>query len=146
MNGASVDAAERSVCSRPNRGVDPATCTWSGGDGKRVVDVLTHRAGFHFDFIFQQTWRYSYEPGNNVPRSVGNAGSWGTLLGQVGVWARAVKAEVETPDLWTQLERERELLGGASGEIENSPFAPDELDLVLRELRDLKTYAATHMN
>jgi len=46
---------------------------------------------------------------------------------QVQRWANQVKVDVETPDLWAELEREREMLMGARYEqAENKPLSSED--------------------
>jgi hypothetical protein len=55
-------------------------------------------------------------------------------------WAAEVKRDIETPDLWAQLQREREILGRAPDEAENTPFTPDEQAEIVKHLDELKEY------
>jgi hypothetical protein len=48
--------------------------------------------------------------------------SWFRVMEQVGFWLSAVKRDVETADLWAQLQRERQLLAAVPDEaVENTP-------------------------
>lgn len=64
--------------------------------------------------------------------------SWEALIPRVSSWLGEVKRDLEMPDLWTELRREAELLGGASTETsENTPFTPEEQKEIARRLREL---------
>jgi hypothetical protein len=53
-----------------------------------------------------------------------------------------VKSDLETPDLWAELQREVTLLGARSVElIENTPFTPDEQNEIARRLQRLAGHA-----
>lgn len=63
------------------------------------------------------------------------------LMQQVTFWLSAVKLDIETPDLWAQLQGEAELLGSISDEaIENSPFTVAEQEKITGQLRELKDH------
>jgi hypothetical protein len=63
------------------------------------------------------------------------------LMQQVTFWLSAVKLDIETPDLWAQLQGEAELLGSISDEaIENSPFTVAEQEKIAGQLRELKDH------
>jgi hypothetical protein len=67
--------------------------------------------------------------------------SWQSLVPRVRRWLEEVKRDLETPDLWADLQREAELLGGASNEAtENTPFTPDEQKEVAGQLQELAEY------
>jgi hypothetical protein len=64
----------------------------------------------------------------------------------VRLWAADVKRDLETPDLWAELQRERETLSRTPDEAKNTPFTPDEqatIETRLGEIQDYvkKTYA-----
>jgi hypothetical protein len=60
------------------------------------------------------------------------------LMHQVGFWLTTVKLDVETPDLWAQLQRDAGLLGAVSDEaIENTPFTYAEKEEIAERLREL---------
>lgn len=68
---------------------------------------------------------------------------YAALNEQVQRWAKQVKVDVETPDLWAELEREREMLMGARYEqAENKPLSSEDQKELKRLLREVKDYAA----
>jgi hypothetical protein len=67
--------------------------------------------------------------------------SWQTLITRVSGWLAQVKSDLETPDLWAELQREAKLLGGASNEAkENTPFTGEEQKEIERRLGELAEY------
>ena len=69
--------------------------------------------------------------------------SWETLISRVSGWLKSVKHDLDTPDLWAELQREVDLLGAGSDEVtENTPFTPDEQKEIARRLRELAQYAS----
>jgi hypothetical protein len=68
--------------------------------------------------------------------------SWESVMPRVSNWLEQVKRDLETPDLWAELQREAELLGGASNEAnENTPFTPEEQKEIAARLQELAEYA-----
>jgi hypothetical protein len=64
--------------------------------------------------------------------------SWDAVKERVTLWLRHVKLDLDTPDLWAELQHEAELLGGSSNkEIENTLFTPDEQKEIARRLNQL---------
>lgn len=70
--------------------------------------------------------------------------TWPNVEERVQRWAEEVKRDVNTPDLWAELQREREILTGARYEAgENTSFTPDEQGEIARQLREIKEYVKT---
>jgi hypothetical protein len=71
--------------------------------------------------------------------------SWDALMERVKTWLHSVKCDLDTPDLWAELQRETKLLGVASNElIENRPFTTNEqkeiaerLDKLAKDMNDV---------
>src|ERR1700730_7080646 len=52
-----------------------------------------------------------------------DAYSWQSLMRRFSGWVKDVKNDLDTPDLWAELQRDARLLGSVSGESrENTPF------------------------
>jgi hypothetical protein len=67
--------------------------------------------------------------------------SWQNLITRVSRWLEEVKLDLETPDLWAELQREAELLGYDSKEVtNNTPFTPDEQTEIVERLREMAQY------
>jgi hypothetical protein len=96
-------------------------------------------------------WSESYfivggNAGHYVGRFVvGDASDWPyeaysteALMKRIGGWLEELKHDLETPDLWVELRREAELLGGASNEVkENTPFTGEEQKEIEGRMRAL---------
>jgi len=64
---------------------------------------------------------------------------WPNLILRISRWVENVKRDVDTPDLWADLRRETDLLGGGSDEsIENTPFTPEERNFIEGRFRILR--------
>src|ERR1700733_9804015 len=56
-----------------------------------------------------------------------DAYSWTAIMPRIGTWLEEVKHDLETPDLWAELQREAGLFVGDSNQAnENKPFTPEE--------------------
>jgi hypothetical protein len=90
-------------------------------------------------------WEGSYVVGEAAPWPV-HEYIWSNVEERVEQWAANVKQDLETPDLWAQLQREHEILSWAAVEAENTPFTPDEQAEVIKHLDELKEYVKnTHL-
>jgi hypothetical protein len=70
--------------------------------------------------------------------------SWDALMPRVQRWLQFVKHDLDTPDLWAELQREGELLRVGSNEVaENAPFTPEEQKAIAGRLDDLAKYIRT---
>jgi len=71
------------------------------------------------------------------------ASSWRFLLTRFSRWVNEVKIDLNTPDLWAELQREADLLRGASTEArDNAPFTQQEQQEIERRLRELESEVA----
>jgi hypothetical protein len=67
--------------------------------------------------------------------------SWEALLRRVDSWLREVKRDADTPDLWAELRREREMLGGVPDKaVHNTSFTQEEHAKIAEQLREIKEY------
>jgi hypothetical protein len=79
--------------------------------------------------------RYVIGEGIEVPYEVY---SWDALLPRVDHWLQFVKLDLDTPDLWADLQREVKLLEAGSNEItDNTPFTAEEQKEIARRLDKL---------
>jgi hypothetical protein len=64
--------------------------------------------------------------------------SWTALMPRVSRWLEDVKRDLETPDLWAELQREAKLLAAGPLEAtENTPFTAEEQKEIAGQLREL---------
>ena len=69
--------------------------------------------------------------------------TWPDVQERVRMWSREVKVDDETPDLWAELQGQKELLEGATdASVENTPFTSDERDGIARQLNELREYVS----
>ena len=70
-------------------------------------------------------WEGSYVVGDAVPWPF-HEYVWSNVEERVEHWAAKLKRDLETPDLWAELQREREILSRTPDDAENTPFTPEE--------------------
>jgi hypothetical protein len=90
------------------------------------------------------------DPGHYVGQSVVGDGnpwpyevySWDPVMERVDRWAREVKRDLETPDLWAELQDEVELLQASYAEsAANTPFTAQEKKQIAERLHDFVAHA-----
>jgi hypothetical protein len=123
-------------------GVDPRECTFVYGDeGGRI----THLPSASY-------FALSGDPGGYVATTVVGESparasapfSWASADDRVRRWAEEVKRDVDTPDLWADLEREGEILTGARYvDVENTSFTSAEQAAIAEQLRQIKELVKT---
>jgi hypothetical protein len=127
-------------------GFDPTEFQWSVSTMHRgSQEILLHGAtDSYFDFIFDSSsWRAVWKPDEEAPVDGGNFGAWNNLMVAARRWLNALRAEVDAPDLWAELERERDaLLRPTLIEAANTPFSGEERVLISAQIRELKEYVA----
>jgi hypothetical protein len=68
--------------------------------------------------------------------------SWHAIIPRIGRWLEDIKRDLETPDLWAELQREAELLGAYSDDVtENTPFTADEQKEIAGRLQEFAEHA-----
>ena len=69
--------------------------------------------------------------------------SWQALIERVSGWVQDVKRDLNTPDLWAELQRETKLLGADSNAvIENTAFTAEEQKQIAERLRELAKHVS----
>jgi len=120
-------------------GLNPTEFDW---DDSTDDICLRHRWSEAYFFFIGAPGRYiaRYAAGDERAVDVQKF-SWEALMSSVGLWLSYIKRDVETPDLWAELQRETELLGDAWRDaVENAPFTPNERADVARQLQELRRY------
>ena len=121
-------------------GLDPRECTFDYGDtGARI----THVPSASYLLLEGDITAYTAKAvvGGSEQWPFGLRTFWVEVEERVRGWAQQVKEDVDTPDLWAGLQREREILTGARYEdVENTPFTSDEQAAIAEHLRQTKEY------
>lgn len=121
-------------------GLDPRECTFDYGDaGARI----THVPSASYFLLEGDITEYTTKAvvGESEKWPVGLRTFWIQVEERVRGWAKEVTEDVDTPDLWAEAQREREILTGARYEdVENTPFTSDEQAAIAEHLRQTKEY------
>lgn len=105
-----------------------------------LVSAIIHPSS-NYHFIFG-AMHVTFSPGlfsrtQNEPSVRG----WGMKQSLFEVWLRRLRQEVDAPDLWDSLKRERLLSDAASApDLANTSFAEHELAMINRSLDEVKAY------
>jgi hypothetical protein len=119
-------------------GLDVSGCTFDYEDASSRITHVPSQSYFLLEG----------DPGNYMATAVvgdnpswpSQAFTWAKVEERVQRWAEDVKRDVETPDLWAELQRERDILTGARyDDVANTPFTTDEQAQIAEQLRQIKT-------
>jgi hypothetical protein len=126
-------------------GLDPRECTFDYGDAGARITHLPSASYFVLEGDINQ-YTAKAVVGESERWPGGLPTFWIEVKARVRGWAMEVKRDVDTPDLWAELQREREILTGARyADVENTPFSSDEQAAIVKHLRVTKEYVArTH--
>ena len=121
-------------------GLYPRECTFDYGDaGARITHVPT--ANYLLLEGGPTVYTAKAVVGESEKWPVGLHTFWVEVKQRVQAWAKEVKEDAETPDLWAELQREREVLTGARyDEVENTPFTSHEQAAIAEHLRQTKEW------
>jgi hypothetical protein len=122
-------------------GLDTGEFDLELGDTEEAEARITHRWSESYFILGGDFghWVGSYVVGDNQPWPY-EAYTWPTVKERVQHWGAKVKQDLETPDLWAELRREREILNRARDEAANTPFTPDEQAEIVEHLREIEEY------
>jgi hypothetical protein len=121
-------------------GLDPVECDLTlAADGSWKITHIS--SGSFLTFSYE----YSVFSGNGrIPDGppVGFQGpDWSAIVRGVERWAARVKETTETPDLWAEFQRGKELLSDAQdASSANTPFTSSEQVSIAQQLREIKEY------
>jgi hypothetical protein len=129
-------------------GLDPGQFKWEvvispdQRDIEMVISKLTYPGGFFFLFAstMDSSLYFTRSPGLQTRQDYGHPGDWGNQFLALRLWADLLKREVSEPDLWGSLSSEQELVGAASGETENSPFAASEQKQIAKDVEEIRQF------
>ena len=123
-------------------GLDPRECSFNNGDAEARITHLPSGSYFLLEGDYNN-YTARAVVGDSERWPGGLPTFWIQVEERVRSWAKDVKEDVDTPDLWAELQRERELLTGARyKDVENTPFTSDEQAEIAEHLRQTKEYVA----
>ena len=123
-------------------GLDPAECTFEYDD---ETSRITHRRSKSSFLIEGSPSKYKVTPvvGDNPPWPA-ESFTWRNAQERILQWAREAQEDVDMPDLWAELQRDRLILTvGPYEDVENTPFTSAEQVEIAEQLRQVKAYVKT---
>jgi hypothetical protein len=104
-----------------------------------TVSQLIHRStGYYFVFGHATV---SFSPGSlRKVEAKEHGDSWRIKGPQLKEWLERLREEVQTPDLWAEIAKERALSDAASSMVENQRFTVTEQQQIAGALVELKQY------
>jgi hypothetical protein len=102
--------------------------------------TYSHYYRFGFDHVPRQTGEFA--PASDRELNLTTFSSWNSQLQHVRHWLGWVRQERLCPDLWKQLQQERDLAAELPTVDNNGPFTPDEQAQITQQLKEIKTHVA----
>lgn len=110
-----------------------------------LVSQLIHSQSdyyFVFDNVYGQ-FLSIWSPANQTQQGMANSVEWRFQLDYFKAWLSYLRREVESPDLWSAISQETELVEAASSDESNTPFNAQEKDYILSGINEIKQYLLT---
>jgi len=130
--------------------IDPGEFEWvvekSQDVSDSLVSLLRHPVtGFYFRFDIL-SFRYSPSVGGRAEVPVIHAAGWDweDTDRRLDAWLKALKPEIEEPDLWDAVKKEKLLYQAATaGTTENRPFTISEQAFISEQLKSIQASIVT---
>jgi hypothetical protein len=126
--------------------LNPSEFAWleeeSDYTNKSLVSTLKHISSeyfFTFDIYRSGHWA-TLSPGETKPIEEYNCGSWIYLWEYFETWLKSLKREIESPDLWSAIAQESELINATNSESDNFPFNKEEKKYILSGINEIRQY------
>jgi hypothetical protein len=120
-------------------GLDARECTLEYDDSRVRITHVPSKSSF---LLEGNPGHYTATAvvGDAAPRP-SESFTWAKVEERVQQWAEEVERDVATPDLWADLQRERQIITGARYEdVENTPFTSEEQAEIAQQLRQIKEF------
>lgn len=136
-------------------GLEPFNFKWNVIKSKHTealeVSQLRYRDSlyfFNFDFAKGETYWVTYSPGRD--RSIERkylSEEWEDTMIVVKVWLRALRQEIEEPDLWERISDYTPLNGTTpTDDTSNLQFTNIEVERIVESIQQVRQYIETHYN
>lgn len=120
-------------------GLAARDCTFDFGDSESRITHVPSESSFLLEGDAGH-YTSTMTVGDGLPQPLQHY-TWPTVPERLQRWAEEVKRDFDTPDLWAELQREREILTGARYEdVGNTPFTPEEQADIAEQLREIEEY------
>jgi hypothetical protein len=121
-------------------GLDPVEFSLEKPNDRDLARIKHRSSESSFDIVENRgraEYESTYRVGDELPQSFGSR-AWPELMQIFGTWLENVNRDLETPDLWTELQSEAKLLEFDSGDpADNTPFTRQEQAEIAQRLQEL---------
>lgn len=112
--------------------------------GNTASRLLHSASGYYFIFDNVGNGFYSkWSPGSETEVTKVQSASWAQQLKNFTEWLTYLRREVESPDLWSAIAHETDIIEAAVSDESNTPFTAQEKAYVLSGLSEIKQYLLT---
>jgi hypothetical protein len=133
-----------------NAGWNPSDFKWEDTNSlnhrqKNPVSKLVHHSSGYY-FLFDNIangFISAWSPAKEILKQTANSSSWAGQIKHFKEWLGYLRREVESPDLWSAISKETELLDATSTDEANTPFSSEEKAYVLSGINEIKQYLLT---
>lgn len=112
--------------------------------GPSKVSQLTHRpTGFYFVFdTYVKQFNPRHFPASSFvarEQDASNANTWPKICEVFSEWLKLIVEEHLEPDLWESAQTAKALMPQSIEEVDNTPFAPEEIARISKSIVELRT-------
>jgi hypothetical protein len=125
-------------------GLDPARCDLEEFEmvGQRIATVRHEASDSRFRFWPDDDLDFRYRADikvGSVDSDLRSSYDWDQLIDVLTTWARDVRYEIATPDLWVALREVPQVVAAVqAADASNAPFTPDEQAEIADRLEEVK--------
>jgi hypothetical protein len=120
-------------------GLDKRDCSFDFGDSESRITLPSSQSSFLLEGD-AGNYASTMIVGDGLPQPLRHH-IWPTVVDRCQRWAAEVVRDIDTPDLWAELQQERDILMRARYEAgEDTQFTPREQAEIAEQLRQIKEY------
>lgn len=110
-----------------------------------ISQVRHGPTGYYFMFDFQNGAHFcEFSPGEDTVEVLAFPEVWSRQFACASNWLAFLKREVDAPDLWAAIGKEKQLVSDAArSDDDNKPFTIEEQKRIREGIEELKTYVLT---
>lgn len=129
-----------------NLGLDLTKFQWHDEDvpgswskpGRKICKIVYRDTPYFYRFdVRPTTYSCLRCPGRHRPTEEFQHNNWDIIVGDFFSWAKGVKVELETPDLWAEAQKYQSIFSVPLG-VRDTPFSGSETEQILSGLKQVK--------
>jgi hypothetical protein len=126
--------------------LNPKDFVWEEAKSGLTVDLVVSKlfhskTNYFFKFDLNKGKHCcTYSPGETKQADTQYPGSWELQINYFRDWLKYLKREIDSLDLWSQVDKENILAKGVTEYEDNLPFSPAEFEKIHSSLNELKEY------